>query len=129
MQTYELQLAGKLMVRADERDPKDKRGSGPKPSVARVFNGVGPADQLVLIRWDGAGNACNGYGYTFAAIKKDGTFSLSEDIPYCGGPEPMIAAAGGKVTFTVPEHAPNRGSGKVPATTWVYENGTVTKTP
>jgi hypothetical protein len=123
---FELRLAGRTLVKTDQEDPKDKRASGPHPSVVRSFGAVGSFDEVLFLRWDGMGNACNGYGYSFLQLKKDGTASLV-DLDWCGGPTAELTAEGtSKVIVHRPKSKPNRGDGEIPAETWIYENGAIT---
>ncbi|HVH43355.1 MAG TPA: hypothetical protein VM925_13465 [Labilithrix sp.] len=126
MQAYELRLAGKKIVGANSSDPNDKRADGPIPSIARSFGKLGEFDEVLLVRWDGPGNACDGYGFTFLGLRKDGAFKLSDDIPWCGGPAPVISVSGERVTVSRPKSPPNRGTDEVPAASWIYEAGRVT---
>lgn len=127
MQAYELTLGEKTVVKTDARAENDPHASGPQPSIPAMFENVAPFDQVAVIRWDGLGNACSGYGYSFLGIRRDGTFALSPTIDFCGGPEPLITQTGGRVTFVVPEHTGNRGAETIPTETWVYESGALSR--
>ena len=127
MQAYELTLGEKTVVKTDASVDGDPHASGPQPSIPALFDAVAPFDQVAVIRWDGMGNACNGWGYSFLGIRKDGTFKLSPTIDFCGGPEPTITKDGNRLTYVVPEHAPNRGTELVPGETWIYENGALSR--
>lgn len=124
---YELVLDGKVVVKTDANAEGDPHALAPQPSVPMLFEQVAPYDQVAVIRWDGMGNACNGYGYSFLGLKKDGSFELAPTIDFCGGPEPTITKDGNRLTFVVPEHAPNRGTERVPGETWIYENGRLSR--
>lgn len=125
---YDIRLGNKTILTIDSTNPKDKHAEAPKPSIYKSFGAIGGFDEVVLLRWEMDGNACNGYGYSFLSLKKDGTFSFSDNIPWCGGPDPVLTTSGQSITITSPKHAPNRGTGDIPEERWVYENGNVKKT-
>lgn len=124
---YELRLAGRVIAKADAESEKDPRSLGPHPSIAAFFEDAGGHDQVVVIRWDGMGNACSGYGYSFLGLTK-GKASILRDIPFCGGPEPTIRLyEGGGVALEVPAHTPNHGTGTIKAERWVFADGLAKK--
>jgi hypothetical protein len=71
------------------------------------------------------GNACDGGPLWFLGLKRDGSFSVSSPIDFCGGRPPVIKQTAGRIVVTLPGGPPNRGSGYIPTETWVYENGQV----
>jgi hypothetical protein len=115
----EVRLDGNLIIRGDNATE-----IAPWREFVRQFGPVEPFDDLVLLRWDGPGSACDGYGFTFLGINEDGTFELS-DVPYCGGPPPIVTASRTQVTIEVPPHAPNRGNGWIPGEKWIYSHSRV----
>lgn len=124
----EIRLEGRTITRtALGEGTSVARANGPWPSFVRTFRAIGGFDEVVLVRWDGPGNACNGYGYAFLHIEKDGTTSMSEDIGWCGGPAAVVTVDGQKIRVTSPKHPPNRGSGEIPAKSWTWDRGKISK--
>lgn len=55
------------------------------------------------------------------------TAAFLRDIPYCGGPDPLVHVAATRVTVVIPEHPPNRGEGLLPGETYIYTAGSVAR--
>jgi hypothetical protein len=140
-QTRQFRVAGRLLEILQTEEIGEVRLDGktlshgtidndaaPFRSLIRNFGAVAPFDNVVLLRWEGRGNACNGYGFTFLGINEGGSFK-QVDVPFCGGAEPLITASPTQVTLEIPDAPPNRGSGIVPGETWVYRHGAVSKLP
>jgi hypothetical protein len=131
----DIRLGGRRIVHTNALDVRDPHANGPEPSFVALFENTAGFDQVVAIRWDGAGNACNGYGFTFLGVNRDGTFKLSSDVPFCGGPDPDIRLSPDGIALIVPDHAPNRGLsgtlgggvGVIKGERWVFAHGTVKK--
>lgn len=105
----------------------DGKDEPPYRSLFRYFHGLAPFEDVVILRkWNG-GNACDGWGFTFIGINADGSYRLS-DLPYCGGPEPIVTSSATEVRISIPAHPPNRGTGVLPAQVWVYSKGTLRRT-
>lgn len=115
----EVYLDGKLLFHGDTENDVT-----PWRTVERYFGPIPPFDGVVLLRELGQGNACDGFGFAFLGINEDGTYELA-DLPYCGGPEPIIRATLRDVTISAAAHPVNRGSGTIPARAWRYRNGKV----
>ena len=103
----------------------------PVPTILKHFNAVTPYDAVVVFQQNMWGNACDGGPLWFLGLKRDGTFSVSSPIDFCGGRPPVIRQTAGRIIVTLPGGPPNRGEGYIPTETWVYENGRVRqlKTP
>ena len=103
----------------------------PVPTILKHFNAVTPYDTVVVFQQNMWGNACDGGPLWFLGLKRDGTFSVSSPIDFCGGRPPVIRQTAGRIIVTLPGGPPNRGEGYIPTETWVYENGRVRqlKTP
>jgi hypothetical protein len=97
----------------------------PVPTILKHFNAVTPFDAVVVFQQNMWGNACDGGPLWFLGLKRDGTFSVSSPIDFCGGRPPVIKQTAGRIVVTLPGGPPNRGSGYIPTETWVYENGQV----
>jgi hypothetical protein len=97
----------------------------PVPTILKHFDTVTPFDAVVVFQQNMWGNACDGGPLWFLGLKRDGTFSVSSPIDFCGGRPPVIKQTAGRIVVTLPGGPPNRGSGYIPTETWVYENGRV----
>jgi hypothetical protein len=97
----------------------------PVPTILKHFNAVTPYDAVVVFQQNMWGNACDGGPLWFLGLKRDGTFSVSSPIDFCGGRPPTITQSASRIVVTIPGGPPNRGRGYIPGETWVYENGQV----
>lgn len=89
--------------------------------IVRAFDGPNGPRSILLVQTTTAGNACNGGPLFFVRVGKEQPPHYSDVFDHCGGPSPEIRADGGKVTISVPAHAPNRGSGMIPAKSGTYD--------
>jgi hypothetical protein len=119
----EVRLNGRVIVKPSE---SEWMGGRQNPSFAELFENAAGYDQVVVIGWDGMGNACSGYGYTFVGLRKDGTHAVQEQ-GYCGGPPPQITLynKGEGILFATPDSPPNRGTGIIKGAKSVFANGTL----
>lgn len=124
---FNLTLNGKVVLTTDCDDEKNVWSNTPIPSIHTYYKaqGVRPYDEVILLQMNMLGNACDGGPLLFLGIKRDRTFSLSESIDFCGGSSPVVTWSGSRVAVLIPGGPPNRGTGYIPAETWVYENGVV----
>jgi hypothetical protein len=124
---FNVTLNGKIVLRTDCDDEKNVWSSTPIPIIHTYYKsaGVRPFDEIVLLQMNMLGNACEGGPLLFLGLKGDKTFSLSERIDFCGGSPPVVTWSSSRVTVLIPGGPPNRGTGYIPAETWVYENGVV----
>lgn len=103
----------------------------PVPTILKHFTAVKPFDAVVVFQQNMWGNACDGGPLWFLGLRRDGTYSVSAPIDFCGGRPPVIKQTAARIVVTLPGGPPNRGEGYIPTETWVYENGRVRqlKTP
>jgi hypothetical protein len=102
---------------------KALRESDPFGSV-RIINRVQApgANQAALVMQEVMqGNACNGTAIWFTRFNADGSYTFSEPIDYCGGPDPTVSVVGRLVHMSVPAHPPNRGTGTIAGFDYVYD--------
>jgi hypothetical protein len=125
---YELRLGSRLVAKSSYELMNAGVRHGLEPWIAGSLGRVEAFDEVLLVGWAAVGNACWGYGVTFVGVRRDGGFSVA-DIPFCGGPEPLVQVTATKVTVTIPEHPPNRGKGRKPRETYVYAAGKVVSLP
>lgn len=122
--TYEVTLRDALVLRTNCDDESSTFADFPVPAVVEHFGvPLPPFDDVVLMQQNTWGKACTGGPLWFLGIRTDGTFERSPEIPFCGGPAPVVRREGTKVTVVVPGSAPNRGPGFIHEERWVYENG------
>lgn len=123
---YEVRLGDEVVLRSNYELMNAGQRSGLQPWLAGSLGPVEPFDEVVLVGWSAVGNACEGYGLTLVGLRRDRTFSVA-DIPYCGGPEPLVETTPTQVTITIPEHPPSRGDGRIPGEIYVYAGGKVVR--
>ncbi|MDB4933436.1 MAG: hypothetical protein JWP87_408 [Labilithrix sp.] len=92
--------------------------------ILRHFDGPGGPKSILLLQATTAGNACNGGPLFFVRVAKDAPPQYSDVFDYCGGPDPMVGAMPDKILINVPAHAPNRGTGTIPAKNMEYDIAT-----
>lgn len=123
---YQVVLNAKVILQTDTSDDASKFTDFPIPKVKRVFaSGVPPFEQVVLFQQWALGNACNGGPLWFLGVRKDGSYQISDEIPFCGGRAPVIKQDVKKIVVVIPSGRPNRGSGHTPTKTWHYTAGKV----
>lgn len=121
---WAVRLGGELVRRFDARDEGDELAAFPQPSLLRrIGGGVAPFDEVVVLQQHGGGNACNGGPLWLLGLRRDGDFSASPAIDFCGGGEPHVERDGERLRIEIPGGPPNRGEGWVAGETWVYEEG------
>jgi hypothetical protein len=94
--------------------------------LLRHFDGPGGPKSILLFQVTSAGNACNGGPLFFVRVAKDAPPQYSDVFDHCGGPDPMVGAMPDKILINVPAHAPNRGTGTIPAKNMEYDIATGT---
>jgi len=127
---YHVILNDKMILKTNCDDESNKYYATPEPTIHtyyKSFVGIGEFDEVVLLQMQMMGNACDGGDLIFLGLKKNGSYSLSNGIDFCGGRPPVITWGTDKVTVFIPGGPPNRGTGYIPSETWVYEKGQVTK--
>jgi hypothetical protein len=127
---YNLVLNGKIILRTDCADESNKYYSTPEPTIHTYYKSIEGIDdfaEIILFQMQMLGNACDGGDLIFLGLKTDKSYLLSNNIPFCGGRQPVITWGPNKVTLFIPGGPPNRGKGYIPSETWVYEKGFVTK--
>ena len=127
---YNVTLNDKLILKTDCDDESTVFYATPEPTIHTYYKslvGLGAFEEVVLFQMQMLGNACDGGDLIFLGLKKNGSYSLSNSIDFCGGRPPVIAWGTDRVTVFIPGGPPNRGTGYIPSETWVYEKGRATK--
>jgi hypothetical protein len=123
---FNVTLKGKVILTTDCDHESNPWSTTPIPAIHSYYKGgVSPFAEVVLIQMNMLGNACDGGPLLFLGLKADQTYSWSESIDFCGGAPPVVTWSSSRVTVLIPGGPPNRGTGYIPAETWVYENGHV----
>jgi hypothetical protein len=131
----EIQLAGKTIYPPPACPAGGKDGCAKVKALRDSMEGVkllrhfdGPAGQrsILLFQVTTAGNACNGGSLFFIRVAQSAAPQYSDVFDYCGGPDPMVGAMPDKILINVPAHAPNRGTGMIPAKNMEYDIATGT---
>ena len=127
---YQVTLNDKTILKTNCDDESSKYYATPEPTIHtyyKALEGLGEFEEVILFQMQMLGNACDGGDLIFLGLKKGGAYSLSDNIGFCGGRPPIVTWRPDKVTVFIPGGPPNRGTGYIPAETWVYEKGRVTK--
>lgn len=129
---YKVLLADKIILLTDCQNESNEYYATPEPTIHTYYKsltGVGDFEEVVLFQMQMLGNACDGGDLIFLGLRKNKSSVLSNGIDFCGGRPPVITWGADKVTVLIPGGPPNRGKGYIPAETWVYENGRVSRRP
>ena len=127
---YNVTLNDKVILKTDCDDESTVYYATPEPTIHTYYKslaGIGDFEEVVLFQMQMLGNACDGGDLIFLGLKKNGSYSLSNSIDFCGGRPPVITWGTDRVTVFIPGGPPNRGTGYIPSETWVYEKGRVRK--
>ena len=127
---FNVTLNEKVILKTDCDDQSSAYYATPEPTIHTYYkslSGVGDFEEVVLFQMQMLGNACDGGDLMFLGLKKNGSYSLSHSIGFCGGRPPVVTWGTEKVTVFIPGGPPNRGTGYIPSETWIYEKGRVTK--
>lgn len=127
---YQVVLNDKLVLSTNCDDESTRYYATPEPTIHSYFKsltGTSGFEEVVLLQMQMLGNACDGGDLIFLGLRKNGTYSLSKPIEFCGGRPPVINWSANKITVVLPGGPPNRGTGYIPSETWVYRNGIVSK--
>ena len=127
---YAVLLNEKVVLNTDCDDESSPYYATPEPTIHTYYKsltGLGDFEEVVLFQMQMLGNACDGGDLIFLGLRKNGSYRLSDSIGFCGGRAPVITWGPDRVTVVLPGGPPNRGKGYIPAETWVYEKGSVSK--
>jgi hypothetical protein len=127
---FKVTLNDKVILKTDCDDQSSAYYATPEPTIHTYYkslSGVGDFEEVVLFQMQMLGNACDGGDLMFLGLKKNGSYSLSNGIDFCGGRPSVITWGTDKVTVFIPGGPPNRGTGYIRSETWIYQKGQVTK--
>jgi hypothetical protein len=100
---FKIILAGQTILHTREGDATAPFPNFPEPALIRyVAEPIGPYDAVAVFQQSSSGNACNGGPIWFLGISKDGQFTISPPIDFCGGHSPEIRIDHGGIHVTLP---------------------------
>jgi len=117
-------LGQRVVTRSKEGDEGTAFADFPVPKLVKyVDEPIPPFDAVAVFQQYNWGNACNGGPIWFLGIYKDGTFSASKSIDFCGGPSPLVSVTTGGVHVVLPTSTAQDGSTTLPEEEWVFSEG------
>jgi hypothetical protein len=123
---YEVRLGGRVILKTNADGESDPYGGNFIPKIHTYFKrGLDDGKELVLLEFISGGNACPAGSLQFLVLGRDELPTLSNLVDACI--PPVVTFDYNKVTLFFPRSPVIRGSGFIPAETWVYQNGTVRK--
>lgn len=123
---FAVMLGKREVIRSKEGDEKTPYSSYPVPHLLKYIDkAIPPFAAVAVFQQFSWGNACNGGPIWFLAIHKDGTFTVSDPIDFCGGPSPMITVTPEAVHVILPASDGQNGSEPSPEKEWVFFQGKV----
>lgn len=118
---FVVRLGQRVVMRAKEGDKETAFADFPVPKLVKYMSKpVWPFNAVAVFQQHNWGNACNGGPIWFLGIYKDGTFSASEPIDFCGGPSPRVSVTAGGVHVVLPASTAQDGSTTLPEEEWVF---------
>jgi hypothetical protein len=119
-------LGNREVIRSKEGDDKTPFSSFPVPRLLKYIDQpIPPFAAVAVFQQFSWGNACNGGPIWFLGIQKDGTFTVSDPIDFCGGPSPIVTVISETVHVISPASDGQDGSDPSPEKEWVFSKGTV----
>jgi hypothetical protein len=73
-----------------------------KPEVIKAMGPAKPFDEVLFMQQFAGGNVCNGSNLWFLGTNRDGSYAISDQIPFCGGHDPVVAREDGALNVTLP---------------------------
>jgi hypothetical protein len=114
-------LGQQVVIRAKEGDPETTFADFPVPKLVKyVDQPVLPFAAVAVFQQYNWGNACNGGPIWFLGIYKDGTFSVSKSIDFCGGPSPLVSVTPDGVHVVLPASTVKDGATTLAEEEWVF---------
>lgn len=126
---FNVSLDGKVILRTDRDDEGNVYKRMPFVSIFSIYKGyrVDPnsSNEFILLMFSEGGNACPSGNFQFLTVTDSKSYSFSNILDACT--EPLISFDLGKVIFRFPREPFVRGSGFMPAESWVFEKGAFKK--
>lgn len=123
---FTVMLGKKEVIRSKEGDEKTPFSNFPVPHLLKyVDKAIPPFEAVAVFQQFSWGNACNGGPIWFLGIHKDGTFTVSDPIDFCGGPSPKVMVTPDAIHVISPDSDGQNGSEPSPKMEWIFFNGKV----
>lgn len=123
---FAVMLGKREVIRSNEGDEKTPFSNFPVPRLLKyVDKAIPPFEAVAVFQQFSWGNACNGGPIWFLGIHKDGTFTVSDPIDFCGGPSPMVTVTPEAVHVISPASDGQNGSEPSPEKEWIFFQGKV----
>lgn len=125
-----ISLNGRKIIEIDHNNESSRFSGYPLISIIKhIARRITPFDEVVVFQQNSMGNACSGGPIWFLGLKRNGSFTISDPIDFCGGKYeiPIIEEGDNMITVIIPGGPPNRGEGHIPGETRVYQNGKIRK--
>jgi hypothetical protein len=124
---YQVTLDGRIILRTDADDSGSIYSGNYIPKIHTYYKpGLENfGGETVLLEFISGGNACPGGSLQFLNLRRNELPRLSNLVDACI--PPIVTWDYGKVTLFFPRSPVIRGTGFVPAETWVYQNGNARK--
>lgn len=121
---FVVMLGYKQVIRTREGDEKTRFNDFPVPRLLHyVGKPIPPFDAVAVFQQFSWGNACNGGPIWFLGIRKNGTYSVSGSIDYCGGADPLVSVISNAIRVVLPAPQPQKGKNEFGEEIWIYEHG------
>lgn len=118
---FAVTLGRRVVMRSKEGARESVYADFPVPKILKyVGQPVPPFDAVAVFQQYSWGNACNGGPIWCLGIFRDGTFSASEAIDFCGGPAPLVSVTSAGVHIVLPASTARDGATTLPAEEWVF---------
>lgn len=117
-------LGNNQVIHTREGDETTPFNDFPVPRILRyVSQPIPPFDAVAVFQQYSWGNACNGGPLWFLGIHKNGTFSVSSSIDYCGGAEPVVTVTSNAIRVVLPALQTQKETSILGKEVWIYEHG------
>jgi hypothetical protein len=122
---FNVSLNGEVILRTDMNDKGNPYNMMAFVSIFSIYKGYrldpNTSNEFVLLEFSEGGNACPSGNFRFLTLRDNKTYTLSNILEACS--EPLISFDLGKAIFHFPKEPSVRGSGLMPAETWIFEKG------
>jgi len=124
---YQVTLDGRIIVRTNANDSGSVYSGNYIPKIHTYYKpGLENFEgEIVLLEFISGGNACPGGALQFLNLRRNELPRLSNLVDACI--PPIVTWDYGKVTLFFPRSPVLRGTGFLPAETWIYQNGVAKK--
>jgi hypothetical protein len=123
---FAVMLGKREVIRSKEGDEQTPFSNFPVPHLLKyVDKAIPPFEAVAVFQQFSWGNACNGGPIWFLGIHKDGTFTVSDPIDFCGGLSPKVTVTSEAVHVISPASDGKNESEPSPEKEWIFFQGKV----